>query len=110
MHPTMIWGIMGWNGNTVSSTFGVGNAGGFGAGMNLLEALSNTRTDGFGELYREGTAALLNSMASNSFPFSEQQVKLSFGRAALSSNGDAAAAQAQLFKMANEGHYKPASP
>lgn len=84
------------------------NIPGFGASVNLLEALSNTRTDGYGELYREGTAAMLNSMISKNFPYTTQQVRDGFGRAALSSN-QAAAAQAKLFKLANEGHLKPRS-
>nr|GMD90329.1 protodermal factor 1 [Ipomoea batatas] len=83
-------------------------AGGFGTNLNLLQALSNTRNDGFGELYREGTASLLNSMLStNRFPYTTQHVRDSFG-AALSSN-TAAAAQARLFKLANEGRLKPKS-
>ncbi|KAK4398187.1 Protodermal factor 1 [Sesamum angolense] len=61
--------------------------------------------DGLGELYREGTAALLNSMAHTRFPYTTSQVRDSFV-AALSSN-KAAAAQAQLFKLANEGRNKP---
>ena len=73
--------------------------------MNLLEALSNTRTDGIGALYREGTAALLNSVAHTRFPYTTNQVRDSFIRG-LSSNR-AAGAQAQLFKMANEGRMKP---
>lgn len=76
-----------------------------GANMNLLEALSNTRTDGFGALYREGTAALLNSMANTRFPYTTNQVRDSFVRG-LSSN-KAAGAQAKLFKMANEGRMSP---
>ncbi|CAH9135545.1 unnamed protein product [Cuscuta epithymum] len=112
-HPTMIWGLVGWNGNSVRSMFGMGSgtgAGEFGAGMSCLEALSNTRTDGLGELYREGTAAMLNALSSGrSFPYTADQVKVSFGRAALSSSDSAAAAQANLFKLANEGHLKPAA-
>lgn len=69
--------------------------------MNLMEALSNTRTDGLGELCREGTAALLNAMVTKNFPYTTNQVRDSFV-AALSSD-KAAAAQARLFKLANEG-------
>ncbi|RVW39652.1 Protodermal factor 1 [Vitis vinifera] len=72
---------------------------------NLQQALSNTRTDGLGELYREGTASLLNSMVNKRFPFTTKQVRDRFA-AALSSN-KAAAAQAHLFKLANEGKLKP---
>ncbi|KAK4438934.1 Protodermal factor 1 [Sesamum alatum] len=103
-HPTLIWGLFGWWG-TLGSAFGVTSVPGFGANMNLLQALSNTRSDGLGELYREGTAALLNSMAHTRFPYTTSQVRDSFV-AALGSN-KAAAAQAQLFKLANEGRNKP---
>ncbi|XWS41072.1 hypothetical protein CRYUN_Cryun17cG0049100 [Craigia yunnanensis] len=103
-HPTLIWGLLGWWG-TVGSAFGVTSNPGFGATMSLPQALSNTRTDGLGVLYREGTASLLNSMVNNRFPFSTKQVRDSFV-AALGSNS-AAAAQARLFKLANEGHLKP---
>ncbi|KAL0306740.1 UNVERIFIED_CONTAM: Protodermal factor 1 [Sesamum radiatum] len=67
-HPTLIWGLFGWWG-TLGSAFGLTSVPGFSANMNLLQALSNTRTDGLGELYREGTAALLNSMAHTRFPY-----------------------------------------
>ncbi|KAK6141208.1 hypothetical protein DH2020_025051 [Rehmannia glutinosa] len=103
-HPALIWGLFGWFG-TVGNAFGVSSLPGIGAHMNLLQALSNTRTDGLGELYREGTAALLNSVAHTKFPYTTTQVKDSFV-AALGSN-KAAAAQAQLFKLANEGKIKP---
>ncbi|KAL0353983.1 UNVERIFIED_CONTAM: Protodermal factor 1 [Sesamum angustifolium] len=103
-HPTLIWGLFGWWG-TLGSAFGLTSVPGLSANMNLLQALSNTRTDGLGELYREGTAALLNSMAHTRFPYTTSQVRDSFV-AALSSN-KAAAAQAQLFKLANEGRNKP---
>ncbi|XVE83602.1 hypothetical protein DITRI_Ditri16bG0100200 [Diplodiscus trichospermus] len=103
-HPTLIWGLLGWWG-TVGSAFGVTSMPGFGSTMTLPQALSNTRTDGVGALYREGTASFLNSMVNNRFPFSSQQVKDSFV-VAVGSNS-AAAAQARLFKLANEGHLKP---
>lgn len=74
---------------------------GFGSNMNLLQALSNSRTDAYGDLYREGTASLLNSMVSKSFTYTSNQVRDSFV-SALSSD-KSAAAQAQLFKLANEG-------
>ncbi|KAK3446228.1 protodermal factor 1 [Eucalyptus grandis] len=78
---------------------------GFPAAQNLIQALGNTSADGLGALYREGTAALLNSIASNRFPFTTAQVRQSFV-SALSSN-EAASAQARLFKLANEGRLKP---
>ncbi|KAK6134367.1 hypothetical protein DH2020_031887 [Rehmannia glutinosa] len=104
-HPTLIWGLFGFWGTSVGSAFGVTSLPGFGLNMNILQALSNTRSDGLGELYREGTAALLNSIAHTRFPYTTSQVRDSFV-AALGSN-KAAAAQARLFKMANEGRIKP---
>ncbi|KAE8694362.1 Protodermal factor 1 [Hibiscus syriacus] len=103
-HPTLIWGLLGWWGN-VGSAFGVTSTPGFGSTMSLPQSLSNTRNDGFGALYREGTASFLNSMVNKRFPFSTKHVRESFV-AALSSNS-AAAAQAHLFKLANEGNLKP---
>ncbi|KAH7576457.1 hypothetical protein ACOSP7_003239 [Xanthoceras sorbifolium] len=103
-HPGVIWGVLGWWG-TLGNAFGVSSLPGFGANMSLQQALSNTRTDGFGALYREGTAAWLNSMVNNRFPYSTKQVRQNFV-AALHSN-KAAASQAHLFKLANEGHFKP---
>ncbi|KAJ8532219.1 hypothetical protein K7X08_012142 [Anisodus acutangulus] len=102
-HPGLIWGLFGWWG-TVGGAFGVASAPGLGSNMNLLQALANQHTDGFGQLYREGTASLLNSMVSKRFTYSTTQVKNNFA-AALSSD-NAAAAQAQLFKLANEGRLK----
>ncbi|GMI67760.1 hypothetical protein HRI_000445300 [Hibiscus trionum] len=102
-HPTLIWGLLGWWG-TLGSAFGVPSVPGFGATMSLPQALSNTRTDGLGALYREGTASFLNSMVNHRFPLSTKQVRESFV-SALGSNS-AAAAQARLFKLANEGHLK----
>ncbi|KAE8724865.1 Protodermal factor 1 [Hibiscus syriacus] len=103
-HPTLIWGLLGWWGN-LGSAFGVTGHPGFGSTMSLPDALSNTRDDGVGALYREGTASFLNSMANRRFPFSTKHVRESFV-AALSSNS-AAAAQAHLFELANEGHLRP---
>ncbi|PHT44187.1 hypothetical protein CQW23_18212 [Capsicum baccatum] len=103
-HPGLIWGLFGWWG-TVGGAFGVASAPGLGSNMNLLQALSNQHTDGLGQLYREGTASLLNSMVDKRFTYSTSQVKNNFA-AALSSDR-AAASQAQLFKLANEGRLKP---
>ncbi|XP_019056518.1 PREDICTED: protodermal factor 1 isoform X2 [Tarenaya hassleriana] len=105
-HPTLIWGLLGWWG-TVGGVFGGTTAPGFSSNMNLLQALSNAHTDGYGALYREGTASWLNSMVNNRFPFTTTQVRDNFVRA-LSSN-KAAATQAHTFKLANEGHLKPRS-
>ncbi|KAL2466703.1 Protodermal factor 1 [Abeliophyllum distichum] len=103
-HPGLIWSLFGWCG-TVGRAFGFTSLSGFGANMNLLQALSNSRTDGIEELYRKVTAALLNSMVHRRFPYTTKQVRDIF-TATLSSN-KAAAAQAQLFKLANEGRIKP---
>ncbi|KAJ6335912.1 hypothetical protein OIU78_012503 [Salix suchowensis] len=103
-HPALTWGVVGWWG-TMGNAFNVTSLPGFGTSMTLQQALSNTRTDGYGTLYREGTASLLNSMVSNKFPFTTRQVRDNF-IAALASN-KAAAAQGHLFKLANEGKLKP---
>lgn len=101
----MIWGLLGWWG-TLGHAFGVTSLPGFGSStMSLQQALSNTHTDGLGELYRQGTAALLNSMVDNRFHFTTKQVRDSFV-GALGSN-KAAASQARVFKLANEGKLKP---
>lgn len=100
----MIWGVFGFWGTTVTGAFGVTSLPGIGGHMSLPQALSNTRTDGIGALYREGTAALLNSMVHTRFPFTTDQVRDSF-ISALGSN-KAAAAQARVFKLANEGRLK----
>ena len=78
---------------------------GFDPHMNLLQALSNTRSDPIGALYREGTASWLNSMVNHKFPFTTPQVRDHFV-AGLSSN-KAATKQAHTFKLANEGRLKP---
>lgn len=101
-HPQAINAIIGyWN--TVGQTFGPTCGIIFGTGTTLHDALSNTRNDGFGSLIREGTAALLNSIASSHFPYTTQQVKEAV-ISAITSDG-AAAAQADVFKQANEGKY-----
>ncbi|KAJ0977404.1 hypothetical protein J5N97_012878 [Dioscorea zingiberensis] len=102
-HPAAIWSLLGYWG-TVGGFLGAGSSLAYGKELTLHQALSNTRTDGIGELYRQGTAALLNSMATNKFPFSSQQVKDAF-TAALGSQ-KAAADQAEIFKLANEGKLK----
>ncbi|KAE9590548.1 hypothetical protein Lal_00023204 [Lupinus albus] len=100
-HPTIIWGLLGWWG-TLGSAFGVP---GSGSSLTLPQALSNTRTDALGALYREGTASYLNSLVNKNFPYTTNQVRNKFV-ASLNSN-KAAATQAKLFKMANEGQMKP---
>ncbi|KAF8413642.1 hypothetical protein HHK36_001634 [Tetracentron sinense] len=103
-HSNAIWALLGWWG-TVGGAFGVAATPAFGTNLSLLQALSNTRTDGIGALYREGTASLLNSMINKKFPFTTKQVKDGFSVALVSTK--AAAAQAELFKSANEGRLKP---
>lgn len=106
-HPTLIWGLFGWMGTTMSGAFGISGlpVSGSISHLSLEQALTNTRKDGFGELYREGTASLLNSMVNKRFPFTTTQVRDNFV-SALASN-KAAASQAQVFKLANEGRFKP---
>lgn len=103
-HPTLIWGVLGFWG-TIGSTLGVTSVPGFGSSISLQQALSNSRTDGFGALYREGTASFLNSMVDRRFPFTTEQVRDNFV-GAIGSN-KAAGAQARVFKLANEGRLKP---
>ena len=103
-HPGFIWGLLGWWG-TLGNAFGVGSVPGFGASMSLPESLGNTRNDGYGALYREGTASFLNSLVNNKFPYTTKQVRDRFV-ASLSSN-KAAATQAHHFRMANEGRMNP---
>lgn len=73
----------------------------FAPNLSLQQALGNTRNDGFGSLYREGTASLLNSMVNKNFVFTAQQVREKFTAALVSDK--VAAAQAKVFKKANEG-------
>ncbi|XAR52788.1 hypothetical protein NMG60_11021045 [Bertholletia excelsa] len=103
-HPALIWGLLGWWG-TVGGAFGVAHIPGLGASLRLDQALSNTRTDGYGALYREGTASFLNSIVDKRFPFTTKQVRDSFTKAITSNK--AASAQAHFFKLANEGRLKP---
>ncbi|XP_072984227.1 protodermal factor 1-like [Typha latifolia] len=102
-NPDLIKSLIGYWG-TVSQFFGPACSVVFGGNPSLIDALGNKRTDGIGALFREGTAAFLNSIACKSYPFSTPQVKNSFA-AAIISDG-AAAAQAELFKRANEGKFK----
>ncbi|XP_065851974.1 protodermal factor 1 [Euphorbia lathyris] len=104
-HPGIVWGLVGWWG-TVGNAFGGASLPGIGtSSVSLQQLLSNTRSDGYGTLYREGTASLLNSMVTHKFPYTTMQVRDRF-ISALSSN-KAAAAQGRLFKMANNNKLKP---
>lgn len=103
-HPEAILAILGYLGN-IGELFGEeASSLAFGRDLSLPEALANTRTDGIGALYREGTASLLNSLVDGRFPFTTHQVKGSFAAAVTSDK--AAATQAELFKQANEGRLK----
>lgn len=106
-HPAIIWGILGWWG-TLGNAFGVTSVPVFSPGLTLPQALSNTRTDGLGALYIEGTASFLNSLVNHKFPYTTDQVRDRFS-ASLHSN-KAAATQAHLLRMANEGKMKARSP
>ncbi|XP_074573879.1 uncharacterized protein LOC141830333 [Curcuma longa] len=103
-HPNAIWALFGfWC--PVAQIFGLPNPMAFATtNPTVMDALANTRRDGIGELYREATAAFLNSLADRHFYFTGQQVRDSF-RAAVGSDREASA-QAQLFKQANEGRLK----
>ncbi|KAJ3692091.1 hypothetical protein LUZ60_012441 [Juncus effusus] len=101
-HPQQIYTIVGYItniGNTFGPTCGVL----FGPTTSLHDALSNPRTDGYGALIREGTASFLNSCSNSHFPFTSDQVRDAV-IGSLSTMG-AAAAQADIFRQANEGHY-----
>ncbi|PKU62821.1 protodermal factor 1 [Dendrobium catenatum] len=104
-HPTAIWVLFGYWG-TIGQVFGTSPAAGilFGRNLSVLEALGNTREDGYGALLREGTASLLNSMASKNFNFNTQQVREAFNTAIQSEK--MAAEQGKIFQKANEGHLK----
>ncbi|XP_038985150.1 leucine-rich repeat extensin-like protein 3 isoform X2 [Phoenix dactylifera] len=102
-HPEAILTVLGYLGN-ISQLFGAACGLAFGRDLSLPEALANTRADGIGALYREGTASLLNSLADRRFPFTTQQVTDAFAAAVTSD--EAAATQAELFKQANEGRLK----
>lgn len=102
-HPDLIAAVVGSLGS-IGDLFGHACAVIFGSNPSLPAALTNTRQDGYGKLFREGTAALLNSMTNSKFPFSTPQVKSAFAGAIASAG--TALAQADIFKQANEGKIK----
>jgi len=103
-HPALIFGVLGWWG-TLGGLLGMQTLPGLNsADQTLQDVLNNPRRDGYASLYREATAAFLNSMATKNFPFSSNQVKASL-LASLHSD-KAAAAQARRFRLANEGKLK----
>jgi hypothetical protein len=71
----------------------------FGSQMTIYQGLTNTRTDGFGALARQSSAALLNSLTRRDYPFNALQVKVQF-RNALGSQQQAFAT-ARMFENAN---------
>ncbi|KAK8936209.1 hypothetical protein KSP39_PZI013097 [Platanthera zijinensis] len=102
-HPEKIVVVIGKFGTTVRDFFGVACIFAYGKNPTLHDAVANTNAGGVGALLREGTTALLNSLACKSFPLTQQQVTSDFA-AALGTAGSAAA-QAEVFKVANEGRY-----
>lgn len=99
-HPSMIFGILGqWS--NIGNLFGFPATSIFGRNPSVPQALGNARNDGYGALFREGTASLLNSMANPSFPLTTQVVRDRFNQAL--SSEKTASAEAQRFRLANEG-------
>jgi len=103
-HPDAIISCIGSLGSILGS-FGDVCSAFFGSKLQTLQdALCNTRTDCYGDLLREGAAAYLNSVASQKYAYTTQQVKDCIA-VALTSEA-AAAAQAAMFKKANYAcHY-----
>ncbi|KAJ0103211.1 hypothetical protein Patl1_05417 [Pistacia atlantica] len=71
--------------------------------MSFQQALSNTCSDGYGALYREGTASWLNSLLNHRFPFTTDQVRQSFMSTLHLDKIAAAQARSRSLKPANEG-------
>ena len=72
----------------------------FGNQMTVYQGLTNTRTDGYGSLARQGSAAILNAYSRpRQYPYSASQVKVQF-RNALGSQ-QAAFQMAKVFENAN---------
>ncbi|KAG0561718.1 hypothetical protein KC19_9G086100 [Ceratodon purpureus] len=71
----------------------------FGSKTTLHQGLTSTRPDAYGELLRQGSAAVLNSYTSAQYPFTTFQVKASFRNALVSQQ--AAADMASKFENAN---------
>ncbi|KAG2612242.1 hypothetical protein PVAP13_4KG265100 [Panicum virgatum] len=103
-HPDAIISCIGSLGSILGS-FGDVCSAFFGSKLQTLQdALCNTRTDCYGDLLREGAAAYLNSVASQKYAYTTQQVKDCIA-VALTSEATAAA-QAAMFKKANYAcHY-----
>ncbi len=69
----------------------------------LVEALNNRRTDAYGALMRQGSAALINSYHFANYAYTPQEVREGFNGALFSEQ--AAAVQAVKFENANRGVY-----
>jgi hypothetical protein len=69
----------------------------------LVQALNNRRTDAFGALMRQGSAALINSYHFANYAYTPQEVREGFNGALFSEQ--AAAVQAVKFENANHGVY-----
>jgi hypothetical protein len=69
----------------------------------LVEALNNRRTDAYGALMRQGSAALINSYHFANYAYTPQEVREGFNGALFSEQ--AAAVQAVKFENANHGVY-----
>ncbi|KAL8150889.1 hypothetical protein V2J09_020697 [Rumex salicifolius] len=107
-HPGMIWGVLGWWG-TVGGVFGVTSLPGMTSSdptsLTLQHVLTNPSNDGYSALYREAAASFLNSVAApKQFPLTTSQVRSSFVAALASAK--AAASQARVFRLANQGRLK----
>ncbi|KQK18030.1 protodermal factor 1 [Brachypodium distachyon] len=105
-HPDKIISCVGSLGSIVGS-FGDVCSSFYGTKIQTLkDALCSTRTDCYGDLLREGAAAYINSIAAKKahFAYTTHQVKDCIALALTSEV--AAAAQAALFKKANQAcHY-----
>lgn len=74
----------------------------FGSTTTLHQGLTSSRTDAYGALLRQGSAAVLNSYSSRTYPFTPLQVKSAFRGALVSQQ--AAAVMATKFENANLGY------
>jgi hypothetical protein len=75
----------------------------FSTSTTLVEALNNRRTDAYGALMRQGSAALINSYHFANYAYTPQEVREGFNGALFSEQ--AAAVQAVKFENANQGVY-----
>ncbi len=75
----------------------------FSTSTTLTQALTNQRTDAYGALMRQGSAALINSYHFANYAYTPQEVREGFNGALFSEQ--AAAVQAVKFENANRGVY-----